>query len=162
DPPLVGVSIGKQASCYELLRRSASFGISVLGAAQAAVAQRFASGFPPLVHWEGIETRRGPAGVAPLLAEARGLLECAVRNELDGMVALSAGARRSAGGAADDQRRGRAVDAGGVPGASAADRRCGRGGAADRRSLAARARVVVEPAADRGRARGHGSRAAVP
>ena len=83
DPPLVGVSIGKQASCYELLRRSGSFGISLLGAAQAAIAQRFASGFPPLVHWEGIETRRGPAGVAPLLAEARGWLEVRVRDEHD-------------------------------------------------------------------------------
>ena len=82
DPPLVGVSIGKQASCYELLRRAGSFGVSLLGAAQAAVAQRFASGFPPLVHWQGIETRRGPAGVAPLLAEARGWLECRVRDEL--------------------------------------------------------------------------------
>jgi flavin reductase (DIM6/NTAB) family NADH-FMN oxidoreductase RutF len=83
EPPLVAVSIGRQASCYELLRHAGSFGISLLGASQGAIAQRFASGFPPLVHWEGIGTRRGPAGVAPLLAEARGWLECGVRDEHD-------------------------------------------------------------------------------
>jgi flavin reductase (DIM6/NTAB) family NADH-FMN oxidoreductase RutF len=83
DPPLAAVSIGKQASCYELLRGAGSFGISVLGAAHGAIAQRFASGFPPLVHWDGIETRRGPADVAPLLADARGWLECRVRGEHD-------------------------------------------------------------------------------
>ena len=83
DPPLVGVSIGKQASLYELLRLAGAFGISLLGSAQAAVAQRFASGFPPLVHWEGIDTRFGPAGVAPLLADARGWIEAAIRDAHD-------------------------------------------------------------------------------
>src|SRR2546422_490449 len=83
DPPLVGVSIGKQAACYELVRGAGSFGISLLGAAQGAVAQRFAAGFPPIAHWDGVETRQGPAGVAPLLAEARGWLECRVRDAHD-------------------------------------------------------------------------------
>src|SRR3954462_15024244 len=32
DPPLVGVSVGKQASCYELLRRAGAFAVSLLGA----------------------------------------------------------------------------------------------------------------------------------
>ena len=76
DPPLVGVSIGHQASSYELLRRAGRFGISLLGAGQAALAGRFAAGYPPVVHWEGVETRQGPAGVAPLLARAAGWLEC--------------------------------------------------------------------------------------
>ena len=48
-----------------------------------AVAQRFASGFPPLVHWEGVDTRFGPAGVAPLLADARGWIEAAIRDAHD-------------------------------------------------------------------------------
>jgi flavin reductase (DIM6/NTAB) family NADH-FMN oxidoreductase RutF len=78
DPPLVGVSIGYQASCYELLRRAGAFGISLLGAAQEGYATRFAAGYPPIVHWEGVETREGPAGVAPLLARAAGWLECHV------------------------------------------------------------------------------------
>jgi flavin reductase len=83
DPPLVGVSIGKEASCYELLRRAGTFGLSLLGAAHDAVAQRFAAGFPPIVHWQGVETREGPAAIAPLLANARGWLECRTRDEHD-------------------------------------------------------------------------------
>jgi flavin reductase (DIM6/NTAB) family NADH-FMN oxidoreductase RutF len=83
DPPLVGVSIGKQASCYELVRQAGTFGISILGSAQGAIAQRFAAGRPPIVHWAGIETREGPAGVAPLLADARGWLEARVRDAHD-------------------------------------------------------------------------------
>ena len=76
DPPLVGVSVGHQASSYELLRRAGAFGISLLGGRQEETAARFAAGYPPIVHWEGVETRRGPAGVAPLLARAAGWLEC--------------------------------------------------------------------------------------
>jgi flavin reductase (DIM6/NTAB) family NADH-FMN oxidoreductase RutF len=83
DPPLVGVSIGTDASCYSLLRQAGAYGISLLGSNQEAVARRFAAGFPPLVHWQGVETREGPAAVAPLLAEARGWLECRVRDEHD-------------------------------------------------------------------------------
>lgn len=76
DPPLVGVSIGHQASSYELLRRAGRFGISLLGGTQEAVAARFAAGYPPVVHWQDVETREGPVGVAPLLARAAGWLEC--------------------------------------------------------------------------------------
>jgi flavin reductase len=83
EPPLIGVSIGKQASLYELLRRAGAFGISLLGADQSALAQRFAAGFPPLVHWQGIETRTGPTGFAPLLAGARGWIEASIRDAHD-------------------------------------------------------------------------------
>jgi flavin reductase (DIM6/NTAB) family NADH-FMN oxidoreductase RutF len=76
DPPLVGVSIGHQASSYELLRRAGGFAVSLLGGGQAEVATRFAAGYPPIVHWQGVETHEGPAGVAPLLARAAGWLEC--------------------------------------------------------------------------------------
>ena len=38
DPPLVGVSIGKEASCYELLRRSGAWAVSLLGGDQAELA----------------------------------------------------------------------------------------------------------------------------
>ncbi len=34
DPPLVAVSIGKEASSYELLRRAGRFAVSMLGADQ--------------------------------------------------------------------------------------------------------------------------------
>jgi flavin reductase (DIM6/NTAB) family NADH-FMN oxidoreductase RutF len=83
DPPLVGVSIGKEAACYELVRKAGAFGISLLGARHAAVAQRFAAGFPPIAHWEGVEILEGRVGRAPLLADARGWLECRIRTAHD-------------------------------------------------------------------------------
>jgi flavin reductase (DIM6/NTAB) family NADH-FMN oxidoreductase RutF len=83
EPPLVGVSIGKQASVYELLRRAGAFAISLLSADQAALAQRFAAGFPPIVHWQGVATRTGPARVAPLLADARGWIAASIRDAHD-------------------------------------------------------------------------------
>lgn len=81
EPPLVAVSIGKQASAYELLRRAGRFGISLLGAEQEDVARRFASGFPPLVHWQGIPTRAGR--FAPLIEGALGWVEAETRAEHD-------------------------------------------------------------------------------
>ena len=81
EPPLVAVSIGKQASCYELLRRAGRFAISLLGADQEEIARRFASGFPPLVHWEGVPTREGR--FAPLIEGALGWIEAETRSETD-------------------------------------------------------------------------------
>src|SRR5690349_19831967 len=65
EPPLVGVSVGKQASCYELLKHAGSFAVSMLGAEQEDIARRFAAGHPPIVHWAGVATREGE--VAPLI-----------------------------------------------------------------------------------------------
>ena len=42
DPPLVGISVGKQASCYELLRQAGGFAVSMLGSAALAI------GRPPI------------------------------------------------------------------------------------------------------------------
>src|SRR5436305_1706262 len=41
DPPLVGISVGKQASCYELLRRAGAFAVSLLGSEQSDLARRW-------------------------------------------------------------------------------------------------------------------------
>ena len=81
DPPLIGVSIGKDASCYELLRHAGCFAVSLLGDGQTALAQRFAAGRPPIVHWQGVETREGR--FAPLLEGALGWLEARTRAEHD-------------------------------------------------------------------------------
>jgi flavin reductase (DIM6/NTAB) family NADH-FMN oxidoreductase RutF len=81
DPPLVGVSIGKEASCYELLRRAGAWSISLLGGDQGELAQRFASGRPPIVHWDGVATREGT--IAPLIDGAVGWLEARTRAEHD-------------------------------------------------------------------------------
>jgi 3-hydroxy-9,10-secoandrosta-1,3,5(10)-triene-9,17-dione monooxygenase reductase component len=82
DPPLIGVSIGKQASCYELLRRAGRFAISILADDQEQLAQHFARGVPPIAHWVGIATHEGELG-APLIDDALAWLECTTRHEYD-------------------------------------------------------------------------------
>src|SRR3954465_11914704 len=59
DPPLVGVSVGKQGSCCGLLRNRGPFGVSMLGAEQEDVARKFAAGPPPIIHWQGVAIREG-------------------------------------------------------------------------------------------------------
>jgi flavin reductase (DIM6/NTAB) family NADH-FMN oxidoreductase RutF len=81
DPPLVGVSIGKQASLYELLRRAGAFAVSLLGAEQDDLARRFAAGHPPIVHWADVPTREGT--VAPLIEGGVGWIEARVVGEHD-------------------------------------------------------------------------------
>jgi flavin reductase len=81
EPPLIGVSIGKQASCYELLRHAGQFAISLLGASQEDLARQFAAGRPPIVHWQGVPTREGT--VAPLIEGALGWIEARIREEAD-------------------------------------------------------------------------------
>jgi flavin reductase (DIM6/NTAB) family NADH-FMN oxidoreductase RutF len=81
EPPLIGVSIGKEASCYELLRRAGTFAITLLGSEQEELARRFASGRPPIVHWEGVDVRQGQ--FAPLLEGALGWIEARTRAEHD-------------------------------------------------------------------------------
>jgi flavin reductase len=73
EPPLIGVSIGKEASCYELLRSAKRFAVSLLGSEQEELARRFAAGYPPIVHWQGVPTREGQA--APLIEGALGWIE---------------------------------------------------------------------------------------
>jgi flavin reductase (DIM6/NTAB) family NADH-FMN oxidoreductase RutF len=81
DPPLIGVSIGKQASCYELLRAARRFAVSLLGSDQEEIARRFAAGYPPIVHWEGVPTREGH--IAPLIDGALGWIEAETKAEAD-------------------------------------------------------------------------------
>jgi flavin reductase (DIM6/NTAB) family NADH-FMN oxidoreductase RutF len=81
EPPLVGVSIGKQASIYELLRNAGAFSVSVLGDGQEDVARRFAAGHPPIVHWSGVDLLDGRH--APLLAGSLGWIEARTIAEHD-------------------------------------------------------------------------------
>jgi flavin reductase (DIM6/NTAB) family NADH-FMN oxidoreductase RutF len=81
EPPLIGVSIGKAASCYELLRNAGGFAISLLGGDQEDLARRFASGRPPIVHWDGVATHEGT--LAPLIDGALGWIEARTRAEHD-------------------------------------------------------------------------------
>ncbi|MES1248365.1 MAG: flavin reductase family protein [Actinomycetota bacterium] len=81
DPPLVGVSVGKQASLYELLRRAGAFAVSLLGAEQGDLARRFAAGHPPIIHWDGVDIREGV--VAPLIEGGVGWIEARTVAEHD-------------------------------------------------------------------------------
>jgi flavin reductase len=80
EPPLVGVSVSRQAAMHELLREAGGFALSLLRGDQEAVAQHFARGVPPLAHWHGIEWREGSLG-APLLEEALGWVEARLVDE---------------------------------------------------------------------------------
>jgi len=81
DPPLVGISIAKQAALHELLRAAGGFAVSMLAADQRELAQHFARGVPPIALWHGIDIRPGARG--PLLEGAVGWLECDLAGELD-------------------------------------------------------------------------------
>ena len=77
DPPLVGISIGRDLSLHELLRSAGAFGVSILRGDQAGAAAHFARGAPPIVMWHEVATRDGVTG-APLLADALSWIECRV------------------------------------------------------------------------------------
>ena len=80
EPPLVGVSVSRQAAMHELLRGAGGFALSLLAGDQEGVAQHFARGVPPFAHWHGIATRPGAEG-APLIDDALGWLECRTTGE---------------------------------------------------------------------------------
>src|SRR5919201_4208621 len=80
EPPLVGISVSRQAALHELLREAGGFAVNLLAGGQEWVAQHFARGVPPIAMWHGLATREGAAG-APLLVGALGWLECRLADE---------------------------------------------------------------------------------
>jgi flavin reductase (DIM6/NTAB) family NADH-FMN oxidoreductase RutF len=75
EPPLAGISIGKDSSSHEPVRRAGGWAASLLGGGQTRIAQHFArSGIPPLALWHGVDVRDGARG--PLVEGALGWLEC--------------------------------------------------------------------------------------
>ena len=81
-PPLVGISIGKDSSSHEPIRRAGAWTASLLGADQTHIAQHFArSGIPPVALWTGVSVRDGARG--PLVDGAIGWLECRTVSEYD-------------------------------------------------------------------------------
>ena len=80
EPPLIGFAVRRGAALHELLRRSGTFGASLLATGQEAVAQHFARGVPPIAIWEGIDVREGEG--APLVAGAIGWLTGRVTAEV--------------------------------------------------------------------------------
>jgi len=81
-PPLVGISIGKDSSSHEPIRRAGGWAASLLGSSQTGAAQHFArSGIPPVALWAGTDVRDGARG--PLLEGAIAWLECRTVSEHD-------------------------------------------------------------------------------
>ena len=82
EPPLVGVSVGRDSSSHEPMRRAEGFSVSLLSEEQAQVAQHFArSGVPPRFLWQGAHVRDGEYG--PLVEGALGWLECRSKAQHD-------------------------------------------------------------------------------
>lgn len=80
EPPLVGISIGRDSSSLEPIRRAGGWTASLLSGTQAAVAQHFArSGVPPVALWVGVDVSDGSRG--PLIEGALGWLECRTVSE---------------------------------------------------------------------------------
>jgi flavin reductase (DIM6/NTAB) family NADH-FMN oxidoreductase RutF len=73
EPPLVLVSIGHEATMYDLLCRESQIGISILSAQQEALSRRFAD--PESDRFDGVGYARGENGVA-LIDDALVHLEC--------------------------------------------------------------------------------------
>ena len=75
EPPLVGISVGRELALHELLRTAGSFAVSILRGDQSDVAAHFARGVPPLFLWDNVAVKEGSTG-APLLADALAWIEC--------------------------------------------------------------------------------------
>jgi flavin reductase (DIM6/NTAB) family NADH-FMN oxidoreductase RutF len=65
EPQLVSISLGREASIFEVLDGAGRWGVSILAADQAHLAQHFSRSVPPLVQWDGIPSRADE----PLLLE---------------------------------------------------------------------------------------------
>jgi flavin reductase (DIM6/NTAB) family NADH-FMN oxidoreductase RutF len=57
DPPLVGISIARVASLYEVLRDSGEWAASMLAGDQDHLAQHFSRSVPPIALWDRIPVR---------------------------------------------------------------------------------------------------------
>jgi flavin reductase (DIM6/NTAB) family NADH-FMN oxidoreductase RutF len=75
EPPLIGISVGRESSSHEPIRRAGRFAASLLSGEQEAVAQHFArSGIPPIALWSGVDLRDGDFG--PRVQGAVAWLDC--------------------------------------------------------------------------------------
>ena len=81
EPPVVGVSVRREAALHEFLREASGFSVSLLAAGQEDVAAHFARGVPPIALWVGVATRPGEG--APLLEGALGWLKCRLSGECE-------------------------------------------------------------------------------
>jgi flavin reductase (DIM6/NTAB) family NADH-FMN oxidoreductase RutF len=57
EPALVGISLARVASLYEVLQDAGEWTVSMLAGDQERIAQHFARSVPPIVQWNGIPVR---------------------------------------------------------------------------------------------------------
>jgi flavin reductase (DIM6/NTAB) family NADH-FMN oxidoreductase RutF/rhodanese-related sulfurtransferase len=81
DDPVVAVALPSTSRTLQPLLARGQFGVSVLGADQAAVARRFASGLPLGERFQGVSWTPGANG-APLVTDSLSTLSCALVREL--------------------------------------------------------------------------------
>jgi flavin reductase (DIM6/NTAB) family NADH-FMN oxidoreductase RutF len=86
DPPLVLVSVGRDAIMHDLLPAAGHFGISVLAGHQEQVARHFANRLRPLgrAQFDSVDWEPGRLTGAPLISNALAHLECGLWRSYDG------------------------------------------------------------------------------
>ena len=81
NPPLVLVCIEKSVKTHDAITSSGRFGVSILGADQAEISNRFASRIDD--KFAGVDLVSGELGV-PMIANALTALECYLHAQLSG------------------------------------------------------------------------------
>jgi len=83
EPPTVLVCLNKETFTHDLVARSGVYAISMLGADQEALSNRFAGGEPNMAErFAGLELSYADTG-SPLLPGALAWLDCVVRESLN-------------------------------------------------------------------------------
>ena len=77
NPPLVLISLTRDADTTPVIRKTGRFAVSILSAKQGTLSERFAATEPPEAKFAQVPTRSSPGGL-PWLADALGWMECAV------------------------------------------------------------------------------------
>ncbi len=78
DPPIVSVTLANATRTFELVKRSGVFGVTILGAEQASIADRFAGRAAPEANrFEGLDTFSLQSGV-PFIRGGLAFLDCRV------------------------------------------------------------------------------------
>lgn len=85
DPPSLVACVNKQAAAHALILDSGCFGVALLGAEHATVAERFAGRFGTRgeARFEGLNWITGATG-APLLGDALAAYDCRLHQAVDG------------------------------------------------------------------------------
>jgi flavin reductase (DIM6/NTAB) family NADH-FMN oxidoreductase RutF len=86
DPPLLLVSVGRNAVMHDILTASGCFGVSVLAADQEAVARHFADRLRPLgqAQFDAVDWVPGRRTGTPLIAGALASFECQLWRAYEG------------------------------------------------------------------------------